>query len=114
MLQSRGFFPDYFRAAEELPVEADALEPVVESEFVGESYASVYFGRRFCDGFSDLGEMRFGVTGGQRRFFGQGIEGVGRVPHHGPAGFEISCHFCAHVFYGLKRADDAPELFTDF
>ena len=65
LMQPGSFFSNRARAAEELAVEADALEPVVQSELVGESDAAVHFGRVFSYELSDLSQMGLGMTGRQ-------------------------------------------------
>ena len=56
-----------FRGAEQLAVRADAFQPVMQTEQVGEAHAAVAFGRQARDLAADLAEMGLGVAGGTAR-----------------------------------------------
>ena len=51
------------RAAQHLPIIADALEPVVQAEQVGEAHAAMHLGCCARDEGADLRQMRLGVCG---------------------------------------------------
>ena len=68
------------RAAEQVAIDADPLEPDVEILLVGETDAAVDLGRGTRDKNPHLGGMGFGMGDDQSRLIGQLVEDVGGVP----------------------------------
>src|ERR1700749_389755 len=69
-LGHRGVMARLLRGAENLPVEADALEPIVQAEQVGETHAAMHFGRGARDERADLRQMRLHMRGEAARLVG--------------------------------------------
>ncbi len=96
--------------AQQLPVQPDALEPVVQAEKIGDAHAAMHLGGGARDEAADLGQMRLGVRGRQRGLGGNGIEGMGRIPDQRAGRLEFGRHLGAQMLDRLEGADDAVEL----
>src|SRR5215469_16190194 len=70
----------FFGAAQNLPAEADALEPEMQAEKIGEAHAAMNLDCRARDMLANLGEMRLGVRRHQTRLRGKLVKGIGGVP----------------------------------
>ena len=111
-LGAGGLAAHVFRAAEQLAVEPDALEPVVQAKAVGEADAAMDLGGGAGDKAADFAQVGLGVGGGERRLGGKGVERVSGVPHQRAAGFEFGRHLGQQMLDRLKRADQPAELLT--
>ena len=79
---------------------------------IGEAHAAVHLRCSLGDEFTHLTDVRLSVACGQARFFGNVVQGVGRVPDHCPAWFQSRRHFGAHVLDCLEGRDGTIELFS--
>src|SRR6266480_8100794 len=62
-----------FGPAEQLAIQANALEPVVQPQQIGEAHAAVNLGRDTRNELSDFRGVRLGVRGRERRFGRNGV-----------------------------------------
>jgi hypothetical protein len=94
-LQIRCFFPAAFGCAEDLPVEADAFEPVVKAKKIGETHAAVHFGGQAGNVTGYIAKMRLAGSqcGVRRRAPRTGERRACRVRFHAgekPAPFVVT------------------------
>ncbi len=99
-----------FGPAEELTVKADSLEPVMQSQPIGEAYAAMDLRRRARDEAADFGKVSLGVGGRNGSVSEPCVQGVGRIPDQGPGRFELCGHLGAKVLHRLEGANWAGEL----
>src|SRR5579859_3874973 len=91
-LEACGFLAALLGAAEHLAIVANALEPVVQAEQVGEAHAAVRLGGHARDIAADVAEMRLGLQRSEAGFIGQRVLRVACIPDHGAAGFQHGHH----------------------
>ena len=103
---------DFFRPAQNLPVETNPLEPEMQAEKIGKAHPPMHFGGGSGDKAMDFTRVRFRMADHERSLVGRRIERVGGIPYERTARFVTSSHFRAHVLDRLKAADHTPELFA--
>ena len=109
-MQAGGLQPQPFGRAEQLAVQADALEPVVQAEQVGEAHAAVHLGGglgQIAAHLADVGLQQAHRQVGIGRALTQRMPGI---PDEGARGFQRGRHLGTQVLDGLERCDHPAEL----
>ena len=102
LLESGRFLANRRRVAKKLSVGADPFEPKVQSKLMRKPDATMNFGRGSRHEFTDLAQVRLGVTSGQASFGGDRVKSMRGVPNHRTARLKISSHLGAHVLHRLE------------
>ena len=80
----------------------------------GEADAAVHLDRPVGRAGIHVRQPSLGQGGGSGCLGGQGVKGVGRIPHQRPGRLDVAGHLCRHMLQGLERGDGAVELGAGF